>query len=219
VFGPALAFLDDLQANNNREWFTANKARYERDVRDPALQFVRDFAPRLAAISGEFRAVAGGTGSSLSRMNRDTRFSADKSPYKDWVGLHFSHQSGKDAPGFHVHLSKDDCGVGLGCWMLEPDQLQRVRERIAAADGGWAEVRTALDGGGFRFIGEALKRVPKGFPPDHPYGEDLKRKTFGAGRPFDPRLAPDALADAVEAAFREGFPLVRFLCGAMGLPT
>ena len=104
---PALFdFFRELKANNNREWFQANKERYERQVREPLLQFVEDFGVRLAEISPHYVADARRSSGSLFRINRDVRFSADKSPYKTAAGIQFRHESGKDvhAPGFYLHL-------------------------------------------------------------------------------------------------------------------
>ena len=97
-FGPELfSFLADLRANNDREWFAANKDRYERDLLEPSLAFIEDFAPRLDKISPHFRADARPSGGSLFRIYRDTRFSKDKSPYKTNLGIHFRHERAKDA--------------------------------------------------------------------------------------------------------------------------
>ena len=106
-FTPALfAFLAELAANNNREWFRANKSRYDGDVKEPALAFISDFAPHLARISTRFRADPRANGGSLFRIYRDTRFSKDKRPYKTHTGIHFRHEAAKDAhaPGFYLHL-------------------------------------------------------------------------------------------------------------------
>ena len=95
-FGPELfAFLAELELNNNREWFGANRHRYEEHLLEPALAFIEDFAPRLQKISPHFRADARPSGGSLFRIYRDTRFSKDKSPYKTHVGLHFRHERAK----------------------------------------------------------------------------------------------------------------------------
>ncbi len=217
MFAPALTFLDELAQNNNKPWFEANRKRYERDVKEPAVALVTALAPRLAALSPHLRAVATGTGSSVSRIHRDTRFSTDKSPYKNYVGMHFTHSAGKEAPGLHLHISRGDCGVGLGVWMLEPPELLKVRTRISEGR-DWAGVRAALDASGFRFIGEALKRVPRGFPADHPHAAHLCRKTFGVGRSVDVTLPQDQLVDAVTAAWRAGWPLMQFTCAALGVP-
>jgi uncharacterized protein (TIGR02453 family) len=118
-----IKFLKDLRTNNNREWFQANKRRYEKDVRDPLLRFVTDFGPRLEKISSHFVADARPMGGSLFRIYRDTRFSRDKSPYKTAAALHFRHEKAKDvhAPGF---------------WVLPPFGTgKRVRRRRHLATG------------------------------------------------------------------------------------
>ena len=91
-FDPAFfRFLRDLKANNDREWFAANKERYEDDVRGPALDFVVEFAPQLERISRHFVADPRPSGGSLFRIHRDTRFSKDKAPYKTFTGIQFRH--------------------------------------------------------------------------------------------------------------------------------
>src|SRR6266540_5017920 len=98
VFGPGLfSFLADPRANNNRDWFAANKERYEQQLLEPALAFIEAFAPRLEKISPHFRADARPSGGSLFRIYRDTRFSKDKTPYKTNLGIH-SGTSGPKTP-------------------------------------------------------------------------------------------------------------------------
>ena len=102
-------FLKDLAENNNREWFKANKDRYDEDVKEPALAFVQAFSAKLEKLSPHFRADPRANGGSLFRIYRDTRFSKDKSPYKTYTGIQFRHYAAKDAhaPGFYLHLCKD----------------------------------------------------------------------------------------------------------------
>ncbi len=91
-FGPQLfRFLRQLAENNQRQWFKAEKARYESDVRDPLLGFISDFGPRLRDISPAFRADPRPVGGSLFRIYRDTRFAKDKSPYKTPRGFDAEH--------------------------------------------------------------------------------------------------------------------------------
>src|SRR5262245_65104780 len=116
-FGPGLfSFLADLRANNNREWFAANRDRYEEQLLEPALAFIDAFAPRLEKISPHFRADARPTGGSLFRIYRDTRFSKDKTPYKTNLGIHFRHELAKDAhaPGYYLHLGHGEVFAGAG---------------------------------------------------------------------------------------------------------
>src|SRR4029450_921750 len=118
-FGPELfAFLADLRANNNRDWFAENKQRYEDQLLEPALTFIATFAPHLEKISPHFRADARPSGGSLFRIYRDTRFSKDKSPYKTNLGIHFRHERAKDAhaPGFYLHIGPDEGFAGAGMW-------------------------------------------------------------------------------------------------------
>ena len=84
-------FLKDLDANNNREWFNANKARFEASVQGPLLDLIEALAPRLAKISPHIIADPRKVGGSLMRIYRDTRFSKDKSPYKTYMAAQFRH--------------------------------------------------------------------------------------------------------------------------------
>src|SRR5918996_4016229 len=132
-FSPALfTFLRDLKQNNDRDWFKANKPRYEKAVLEPALQFIVDFEPHLLAISPHFVADPRPSGGSLFRIHRDTRFSKDKSPYKPYTGIQFRHELGKDAhaPGFYLHLEPGGVFAGAGIWHPDQPTLVRIREAI-----------------------------------------------------------------------------------------
>src|SRR5258708_30392242 len=107
-FTPALFdFLHQLKKHNDRKWFQENKARYEADVRDPALRFIEAIGPRLRKISPHLVADSKPVGGSLFRINRDIPFSKDKSPYKTAVGIAFHHNRGRSAtaPGMYVQLA------------------------------------------------------------------------------------------------------------------
>jgi uncharacterized protein (TIGR02453 family) len=218
-FGPGLFhFLRDLKANNDREWFNANKDRYEKEVRDPALDFVEDFAPYLEEISPHFVADPRPSGGSLFRIYRDTRFSKDKSPYKTHVGIHFRHELAKHAhtPGFYLHLQPGSVFTGVGIWRPDPPALLRIREAIAADPRAW---RRATADGSVRLGGESLKRAPAGFDPEHPLIADLKRKDFIASVELTQKEACAAgFLERFAATCRETSPLVRFVCEALDLP-
>ena len=89
-----IGFLEDLRFHNEREWFKANSDRYERHVREPALDFIAAMAPRLEKISPHLTAVPKKVGGSLMRIHRDVRFSKDKTPYKTNLGIQFRHSAG-----------------------------------------------------------------------------------------------------------------------------
>lgn len=223
----SLQFLADLRDNNDKTWFEANRARWEGDCRGPALDFVRGFRPRLAAISPHFLADDRAQGGSLFRIFRDTRFSKDKSPYKTHLGIQFRHAAVKGAagevvhaPGFYLHIAPegegemDGCFGGFGMWHPEGDALQAIRRRIDREPEAWARARA-----GAKLEGESLKKVPTGFSPDHPHAEDLRRKDFFTSVSFSAAevCAPDFVARYAEACGR-GAPLMKFLCETVGLP-
>ncbi len=217
--GPGLfRFLKDLKAHNEREWFQANKARYEADARDPVLRLVAACSGPLAGISRQVEADPRPSGGSLFRIYRDTRFSRDKSPYKTHLGVNFRHRSaaagGVHGPGFYLHFEPGGCFAGGGLWHPEPEALLRVRQGIVARAAAWRKLRAGLE-----IEGEALKRVPQGFDPDHPCAEDLKLKDFYVSTGFRDAevLAPD-FPDRLFGALREAAPLVAFLSKALDLP-
>ena len=181
-FGPKIfKYLQDLAANNDRDWFKANKDRYEDVVKTPILRFIADFAPRLEKISPEFVADPRPQGGSMFRIYRDTHFSKDKSPYKTFAAAQFRHRKGKDvhAPGFYLRIDPNGSFMGAGCWHPDGGTLAGIRDAIVADPARWKRI---LGAKAFKetFVleGESLKRPPRGYDPDHPLIEDLKRKDF-----------------------------------------
>jgi uncharacterized protein (TIGR02453 family) len=215
-------FLRELRENNTRDWFRAHKERYEDSVRHPALRFISDFGPRLREISPQFVADPRPVGGSLFRIHRDVRFSKDKSPYKTSVGIQFRHKQAKDvhSPGFYLHLEPAACFVGLGIWHPDGPTLNRIREAITENPVQW---KRAIGGKKFREVyrleGDSLKRAPKGFDPEHPLIEDLKRKDFIAGtRLTNTAVTAPGFIDEYARLCKTGVPLVRFLCQAIDVP-
>lgn len=214
-------FLGDLAANNDRAWFQANKARYVDHVQEPALQFINAFAPKLTEISPHFQADSRVVGGSLFRIQRDTRFSKDKTPYKTNTGMHFRHDIGKDAhaPGFYLHLQPGECFAGAGLWHPEPKVAAVIRQAIADDPAGWREVAhgEALSRD-WAPMGDSLVRPPKGIDADHPLIADLKRKDFVVSRRLteaevtSPRFVDDFASMCTQAA-----SYMRFLCRALGV--
>ena len=222
-FDPSLlGFLDELAQNNERDWFAENKARYERLVREPALDFIVAMGPLLDRIAPEFEAVAKKMGGSLMRVFRDTRFGRDKTPYKTNVGIQFRHSQGKDvhAPGYYLHIEPGGHFIGAGMWRPDPGSLAGIRDAIVERASAW---KSARDAAAFRktytLDGGALKRPPRGYPADHPLIDDIKRTDFIATCAFDDdelfrKDFPARLAKRFDAAT----PMMKFLCRAVGVP-
>jgi uncharacterized protein (TIGR02453 family) len=215
------AFLKELAANNDRAWFEANKARYHAEVRDPLLRLVANFAPRLAKISKHMVADPRPVGGSLFRIYRDTRFAKDKSPYKTHAGMSFRHDAGRDVNGpvFYLHLEPGTVFAAAGVWHPPAEAVKQVRDAIAERPEAWKQVTRGRRGVALDEDGGALKRPPRGYAPDHPFVDDLRRTSFTASESFTQRdaCAPEFPA-RLAAAFQAKAPLVEFLAEAVGLP-
>lgn len=214
-------FLGDLAANNDRAFFTENKARYEQHARDPFLRLIADLGPRLAKVSPHIVVDPRPVGGSMMRIHRDIRFSRDKTPYKTSLAAQFAHAEGKGtAPGFYLRIAPGESAVGAGIWRPEPAAVKQIRDAIAANAKGWQKaVKGREQKSGCGMIGESLKRPPAGYDPDHPCIEDLKRKDFALSVPIADRDVVSAdLVDRVVEELRGQKPFVGFLCAAMDLP-
>ena len=222
-FKPAMfQFLGDLALNNYREWFQKNKTRYEKEVKEPLLEFIADFQEPLKSISPHYVSDPRPSGGSMFRIYRDTRFAKDKTPYKTHASAHFRHEAAKDvhAPGFYLHMEPGNVICGVGIWHPDGPTLKKIRDAIAHNPDVWKKVSTSKPfASRYEIWGESLSRPPKGFDADHPLIEDLKRKDFVGMAEFD---VDDACSPAFMKAYTEtckaSVPYMEFLTKAVGLP-
>ncbi len=212
LFQPELfTFILQLKRHNNREWFAKPKLKYQHDVVEHAQRFISEFAEPLNKLSPHFVAAR----SSLFRIYRDIRFSADKSPFKTHIGIRFSHEKGKDAhaPVFYLHLEPGGCFAAAGVWHPDNRSLTKIRTAIASQPEPWKKIRRKLE-----LEGESLTRPPRGFDPRHPFIEDIKRKDFVASVALtDQQICSPKLLKEFAVACRSMLPLVEFTTKALGL--
>jgi uncharacterized protein (TIGR02453 family) len=221
-FTPKLfAFLKDLAENNDRDWYKAHQDLYELHVREPALEFINDFAAPLKKISPHFVADSRTVGGSLFRIQRDTRFSKDKTPYKLNTGMQFRHIAGKDAhaPGFYVHLQPGECFMGVGLWRPESKTAYAIRDHIDKEQAAW---KRASRGKRFTEVfsigGDSLIRPPRGYDEAHPLIDDLKRKDFIASTPLTQKsITSDTFMQDFTDNCKRAAPFMKFLCDAVGV--
>jgi uncharacterized protein (TIGR02453 family) len=216
-------FLRQLARHNTRDWFHAHRGDYETHVREPFLRLIGDLQPALAKVSPHFVADPRPRGGSLFQIQRDTRFAADKSPYKTWQGARLFHVRRREldaTPSFYVHIAVDECFIGAGLWHPQPAVQRRVRQFILDNPAGWGQAahapaferRYALDDT------EMLKRAPADVAEDFPWRDDLRHHNFVAWRPLDastvtgPRLRATLARDLAALA-----PFVDYLCAALDL--
>ena len=223
-FSPDLyRFFDELSAHNTRQWFNANKARYLEVVRDPLSRFIADMQAPLRGISAHIVADPRPVGGSMFRIYRDTRFSKDKTPYKTHAAAHFRHIVGRDVhgPGFYFGIGPDENTVGGGIWRPETAGSRQIRQRIADHPGEWGKIvgSKAFKARFGELQGESLKRVPREFDPDHPFGNDLRRKDIVAAVSLTRKQVTGAgLVEEMIGIYAAMSPLMAFIAKALGLP-
>ena len=161
------------------------------------------------------------SGGSVFRIYRDVRFSRDKSPYKTNAGAHFRHEVGREVhgPGFYLHLEPGNVFGGAGTWMPNSATLGKIRGAIVANPEKWVRiVNDESFESMYTLEGDSLKRAPRGFDPEHPLIDHLKRKSFVAGTVFneDDACSPDFI-DQYANACRTAASFCEFLTTAVGL--
>lgn len=211
----AVQFFKDIQANNYKAWFEAHKTDYINSVQDPAVEFVLTLGPRLQALSPDiqFDAATNGSGS-IMRIYRDIRFSKDKTPYKDWLGIGFWGGSKKNrASGVYFGVFPEGGSLHVGSHEFSKEFLTAYRAAVADEQGEALVAALAQLSGHFAIQGEQLKTVPKEFPADHPRGELLKHKSLYASSPvFTPaELARSDLIDRCLALFQIAHPFHQWM--------
>lgn len=186
-----LGFLTELAANNDRAWFDAHRKDYKAHFVGAAQSFVAAMGERFAELHPGIIAEPRVNGS-IFRINRDTRFSTDKTPYKTHMDIMFHIGSGRsrENPGFFFRMFPDSLVLGAGMHGFHPKTvLPAFRTAVASTDG--ARLTTILDGlGDYDLGGEHYKKVPRGFDADHPRATLLKHNALHAGKTFE--VLPDA---------------------------
>lgn len=204
-----LAFLSDLKANNNRVWFQENKNTYETVVKRPAAKVSAALEAEIEALTGEPHSTK------IFRINRDIRFSKDKTPYNSHIHILFSPvREAPIKPSWFFGLNTERLTLGSGIFEIPKDHLEGWRERIAGKDGEELQDMLAkLQKQGARLPEPALKRVPKPYAADHPRAELLKRKGLAVWFDFEgPEAALEENAPKTCAGeFKKLLPLARWL--------
>lgn len=215
-----LDFLDDLRANNYRDWFWANRPRYEA-ARADVVAFVGEMLPRVRELDPSVGDPD--PKQCLFRIARDTRFSSNKEPYKTHFGATFGDRRAP-YPCYYVEIAPGASFVAAGVYMPAPAVLKALRE---AVDEEWEEFRSIIEDpefvrvtGGLKPYGEPLKRVPAGFDKASPAAEYLKYREYGVDAPLsDETVLSPGFGDELMRLFRVFKPLNDFLYRPLrGLP-
>jgi len=201
-----LQFLKDLSANNNREWFQANKARYE-----AALANMKQFAQAVENVLEETDLLETAT---LFRIYRDVRFSKDKSPYKNNFGLGLSRATKRLRGGYYLQVEPGASFVGGGFWQPNAEDLKRIRAEFAMDD---QPIREIMADARFQqyfgmLQGEELKTAPSGIDKNHPAIDLLRKKGFVVKRNFtDEQVTSDQFLQEVKQSFQAMRPYFDYM--------
>lgn len=184
-FKETIGFFDNLKKNNTKPWFDSHRKDYDAFVMEPAKSFVVAMGERLRAVSPHIIAVPK-VNKSLFRINRDTRFSLDKRPYKTNLGIFFweGNRGRMDCPGFYFHLEADKLLLGVGIYMFPKQAIDHYRRMVVDPEQGrkLSEVVKRISKiKGCELGGKHYKRVPAGYDPSHPNAELLLYNGLHAG--------------------------------------
>ena len=195
-----IKFFNELRKNNNREWFSANKQTFEDKVKAPMVELVNAVNAELATFAPNHVTEPG---KAIYRIYRDTRFSADKTPYKDHIAANFPRRGLEKhaCAGYYFSISSKELEVAGGVYMPGPEELLALRNYIVREH---EELRRLTKETKLRSLvgelkGSQLSRPPKGFPCDHPATDLLKYKqlyfyvTLTAENSGTPKLLPDLI--------------------------
>jgi len=206
-------FFRGLARNNRREWFQPRKAIFEESVKAPMLELVSALNAALMKYAPQY---VTDPAKAVYRFYRDTRFSKDKSPYKQQIAASFPRRGLERhvGAGFYCAVSHKEVAVGGGIYMPLPETLLAVRHHIAEHH---EELRRITNSRTVRKLfgelqGEQLSRTPKGFPPDHPADDLLRRKQFLLYIELPPdTVTTPRLFREIETRFRAMAPFLEFL--------
>jgi uncharacterized protein (TIGR02453 family) len=217
ITSSTLLFLRDLTLNNNREWFAANKHRYDqclKEARELASLWIQGVASFDTDVTDNLPDKA------IFRIYRDTRFSPDKTPYKNHIGMAIGKGGRTSAhAGYYLHIAPGESFIAGGKWMPPGDELKKIRQEI---DYNYSLLQDVVQSVDFRrtfndFDQEMkLKKPPKDYPADHPAIEWLKLRSFTVTHIFtDEEVLSPEFPDYVVSACKTMYPLISFLNTAL----
>ncbi len=208
-----LKFLKDLQKNNNRPWFEAHRIQYER-AKEDFLLLTENLIAGIAAFDKPIGLLK--AKDCTFRINRDVRFSKNKSPYKNNIAAYFNHDGKKgNGAGYYLHIEPGKSFAAGGIWMPEPQVLTKIRQEI---DYSFDELKKITAAAGFKktfvqgITGESLVRPPKGYDENNPAIALLKLKSFIVTNSFtDAEVKDKNFNKSILQTFKTMQPFIKFL--------
>ncbi|WP_144605627.1 DUF2461 domain-containing protein [Algoriphagus algorifonticola] len=212
----SLDFLSNLKLNNSREWFEQNRDLYE-NYRSDILQLTENLLNELSKIDHAILQANLDSKKCLTRVNRDLRFSKDKTPYKNYVLVVFNKNYPEpNKAGYFIHIEPGNCSFGGGVWQTTPDYLKKIRQEIDYSFTSFNKTITTPEfqktfPNGIQGVGK-LKKMPDGYDETNPASELLKMKGFCTKEILnDSLLTSKECLEKVIGGFQTAKPLIDFL--------
>ena len=216
-----IRFFHGLRKNNTKEWFQDHKKDYEIHVKQPSEEFVMVMGEKLRAIAPKIHAIPK-VNKSLFRLNRDTRFTRDKSPYKTNLGIWFWEGDRKrmECPGFYFHLDSDNLMLGTGLHIFPKELLSPYRDAVVDKNHG-PKLKKAVNKVsklGYSIEGKHYKRIPSGYDDSHKNAEFLLYNGLAAMHQskVSEALLSDRIVDYAFSHFNKMSPIHKWLRAALG---
>lgn len=211
-----ITFFKNLKQNNSKEWFEKNREDYEQFVMNPAREYVEAMGAKLRKIVPGIHAIPK-VNKSLFKINRDVRFSQDKSPYKTYMGIWLwdGNRKRMECSGFYLHVENNMMLIGVGIKMFPKPMLDLYRRAVVDKKSGTELKRTVkkISDKGYRVHGKHYKKVPRGFDAEHPNAELLLYNglTAGVEENVPDTFFSDALLDHAYSHYQNMLPLHEWL--------
>ena len=216
-----VVFFEELKENNTKEWFDAHRKDYEDVVKHPSEEFVVAMGQKLKPLSPAIHAIPK-VNQSLFRINRDTRFSHDKSPYKTNLGIWFWEGERKrmECSGFYFHIGDGKLMLGTGIHMFSTNLLNLYRDAVLDKRQGPKLIKTLnkITKRGYTVGGKHYKRVPRGYDASHDRAEFLLYNglTANVEKEIPDELFSHSIVDTAFSHFNNMHPLHEWLVQAIG---
>lgn len=212
-----LSFFNDLARNNTKMWFDQHKEAYEQQVLSPARDFILALGEKLKKISPGVQADPR-VNKSLFRLNRDIRFSHDKTPYKTHLGIWFweGMRPRMECSGYYFHLEAGKLMLGVGLYCFPKDMLEAYRQSVIHPQQGPAlnkAIGVIKRKGGYSLGGQHFKKTPHNYDSSHPNADLLLYNGLytGVELPIPAELFTDTLVDLCFDHYKKMNPLHRWL--------
>lgn len=204
------SFLKDLTKNNNREWFTENKERFEQQQNETKT-FFNEVGEALSKVDSIEK-------TKIFRIYRDVRFSKDKTPYKTNFGASYARTKPMFRGGYYLHIEDNNSFIGGGFWNPNKEDLLRIRKEIELDAEELREIINTTEFKKFfgKLVGEEVKTAPKGFDKNHPDIDLIKKKQFLVMRKFTNKdVLSDNFKDEVIATFQAMRPYFDYMSSVL----